>query len=68
MKAVSGRIGSFLADEGGGPGIEYPLIAAAIAMVIIGAMGVMGGGLNGLFGGMSDAANASLVNAGGVLN
>lgn len=68
MTAIAAKLGAFVRDESGGPGIEYPLIAAAIAMVILGALGVAGGGLNTLFSGISDTANSSLVDAEGVLN
>lgn len=68
MSALARKIAAFARDENGGPAIEYPLIAAAIAMVLIGAFSVLGGGLNGVFAGVSDAANSSLANAGGVLN
>ena len=39
----------FLKDESGATAIEYGLIAALIAVVIIGAVGLLGGKLKGTF-------------------
>jgi len=40
----------FLKDENGATAIEYGLIAALIAVAIVGALTTLGGGLNTLFG------------------
>jgi pilus assembly protein Flp/PilA len=40
----------FLKDESGATAIEYGLIAALIAVAIVGALTTLGGGLNTLFG------------------
>jgi pilus assembly protein Flp/PilA len=39
----------FLGDEEGASAIEYGLIAALIAVALITALGLVGGGLSGLF-------------------
>lgn len=39
----------FLKDESGATAIEYGLIAALIAVVLIGALGMLGENLNGTF-------------------
>jgi pilus assembly protein Flp/PilA len=46
----------FLKDESGATAIEYGLIAAGISVVIIAAVRLLGGTLNGIFEGL----NASL--------
>ncbi|AOJ67103.1 Flp family type IVb pilin [Burkholderia ubonensis] len=43
------RRSSFLRDDGGVTAIEYGLIAALIAVVIIGAVQLVGTDLNGIF-------------------
>jgi pilus assembly protein Flp/PilA len=45
----------FLADESGATAIEYGLIAAGIAIAIIGAVNGVGTSLNGAFGKVSTA-------------
>jgi pilus assembly protein Flp/PilA len=45
----------FLQDESGATAIEYGLIAALIAVVIIGALQVLGGNLNTKFTSVSTA-------------
>ena len=67
MKTIFGLIGAFAGDESGSPAMEYSLIAAVIAMVLIGAFGIAGGGLNGLFSDMSDTAQDTLNNSSDVL-
>ena len=42
-------LSAFLRDEGGATAIEYGLIAAGIAVVIIGAVKSVGTALNGTF-------------------
>jgi pilus assembly protein Flp/PilA len=46
---------NFFRDERGATAIEYALIASLIGMVIIGAVGAIGGSLNGTF---NEAAGA----------
>ena len=59
---------SFLRDEDGAAAIEYGLIAALIAVAIIGGSTLLGGSLNTLFTNLSDCmktpANCTLVPAG----
>ena len=43
----------FLKDESGATAIEYGLIAALIAVAIVGALTTLGTGLNTLFGNVS---------------
>ncbi len=50
-------IGRFLGDESGATAIEYGLIAALIAVVIIGAVSAVGTNLSGTFNNIS--ANVS---------
>ena len=44
----------FLKDESGATAIEYGLIAALIAVVLVSAMGLVSDSLNGLLTGISD--------------
>ncbi len=46
-------VSSFLRDESGATAIEYGLIAAGIAVVIIGAVNSLGGTLNNVFLGIN---------------
>ena len=48
----------FLKDESGATAIEYGLIAAGIAVVIIGAVQGLGKTLNGVFGSVDTAIQA----------
>ena len=43
----------FIRDESGATAIEYGLIAAGISVVIIGAVQLLGGTLNGVFTGIN---------------
>jgi pilus assembly protein Flp/PilA len=43
----------FAKDESGATAIEYGLIAAGISVVIITAVQLLGGTLNGIFGGLN---------------
>jgi pilus assembly protein Flp/PilA len=52
MKKLFSR---FMNDESGATAIEYGLIAAGIAVVIIGAVQTLGGKLNSTFGQVSGA-------------
>lgn len=49
MKQILTAVQSFLRDEEGVTAIEYGLIAALIAVVIIGAVTSIGGNLNVIF-------------------
>jgi pilus assembly protein Flp/PilA len=40
----------FMKDENGATAIEYGLIAALVAVAIVGALTTLGGGLNTMFG------------------
>jgi NAD(P)-dependent dehydrogenase (short-subunit alcohol dehydrogenase family)/Flp pilus assembly pilin Flp len=55
----------FLRDEEGVTAIEYGLIAALIAVVIIGAVQAVGGGLEGVFNEISDALGGATGGGGG---
>ena len=47
--ALSGFISRFVADESGATAIEYGLIAALVAVVLVTALGAMGTKLSGTF-------------------
>ena len=49
MNELKSSIQRFMQDEEGVTAIEYGLIAALIAVVIIGAVKTLGGTLNGVF-------------------
>ena len=49
MKSFTTQIGKFLREEDGVTAIEYGLIAALIAVAIIGAVTLLGGKLTGTF-------------------
>ena len=51
------KIKSFLRDESGATAIEYGLIAAGIAVVIIGTVQALGGKLSTTFTKVSNALN-----------
>jgi len=48
----------FLRDESGATAIEYGLIAAGIAVVIIAAVQLVGSNLNGTFGSVASAVQS----------
>ncbi len=48
-------IKNFINDEAGVTAIEYGLIAALIAVVIVAAVTLVGGNLNAIFGSVADA-------------
>jgi pilus assembly protein Flp/PilA len=52
---MSNFVTRFVKDEGGATAIEYGLIAALIAVVIVGAVGAIGTNLRGVFGAVSGA-------------
>ena len=47
---MTNMIKKFLKDENGATAIEYGLIAALVAVAIVGALTTLGGGLTTLFG------------------
>lgn len=47
------KLVKFSADESGVTAIEYGLIAGLIALVIIGAVSLLGTNLNSMFGGLA---------------
>lgn len=55
---------AYLRDENGATAIEYGLIAAGIALVIVGAVFTFGQDLNTLFTGMSTELNTRMGEAG----
>ena len=59
MKFLKSRIAAFGRESSGATAIEYGLIAALIAVVIIGAVGLVGGSLDGKFTAVSNAINAA---------
>ena len=52
-------IAEFSSDETGATAIEYGLIAALVAVAIIGALGAMKNSLTGTFGKVANALNGS---------
>lgn len=44
----------FFKDESGATAIEYGLIAALVAVVLVGALQLLGGGLTGTFTGIAN--------------
>ncbi len=50
----------FMADENGATAIEYGLIAALMALVIIGALTAFGGALGDLFAGSEGSIGAAI--------
>ena len=51
------RLHSFIKNQSGATAIEYSLIAALIAMVVIGAVTTTGSNLSGMFGTISSKMN-----------
>lgn len=49
----------FLKNESGATAIEYGLIAALVAVAIIGALGTLAGGLENIFNGVGDKLTTS---------
>ena len=58
-KQMSKFVTRFLKNESGATAIEYGLIAALIAVVIVGAVGLVGSQLNGVFTAVSAALPAA---------
>ncbi|HEY2358755.1 MAG TPA: Flp family type IVb pilin [Phenylobacterium sp.] len=52
---MSNAVKSFLKDESGATAIEYGLIAALVAVVLVTALGAMGNKLSGTFNKVSGA-------------
>ena len=50
----------FIHDDSGATAIEYALIAALIAMAVIGAVTMTAGSMTGMFGKVSDASGNAL--------
>lgn len=61
---MQGAFFRFVRDDGGATAIEYGLIAAMIAVAIIGALTAFGGSLQGLFGRVQTQSTTALDNAG----
>ena len=53
----------FLKDESGATAIEYGLIAALIAVVLVGALQAVGGSLQGAFNTISDEVDGAVTPA-----
>jgi pilus assembly protein Flp/PilA len=49
-EGVSAMFKKFMKDENGATAIEYGLIAALVAVAIVGALTTLGGGLTTMFG------------------
>ncbi|HVW92677.1 MAG TPA: Flp family type IVb pilin [Devosia sp.] len=52
-------LAGFAAEESGATAIEYGLIAAFVALVIIGAISAVGGNVGGMFQSVSDKVDAA---------
>lgn len=65
MKWVIGKAIDFIRDEDGVTAIEYGLIAALIAVVIIGALQATGTSLQGIFNKISGELNTAVGTGGG---
>ena len=59
MKNFSKSIQAFMADEHGATAIEYGLLASLISVAIIGSIGLVGDGLNTVFGNVVAALTAA---------
>jgi len=57
---MSKRIQAFMKAEAGATAIEYGLIAALIAVVVIAAVAAMGGATGTMFNGIADRAGSAL--------
>ena len=59
MDAIPNIFRTLLRDEDGATAIEYGLIAALIVIAMMGGLSKLGGGANGMWGGISnDVQNA----------
>lgn len=64
MSVLQGQVSRFAVDETGATAIEYGLIAALIAVGLIVAMTLFGGGVTAMFEYVSTKAAAELDNTG----
>lgn len=55
-------------DQSGATAVEYGLISALIAVTILGAIAMVGGGVEHLFTGVANSANGALTDSTGLLN
>ena len=62
---MSNFVTRFLKDESGATAIEYGLIAALIAAVLAGTLGMIGNSLNDKLGDVNDSINGTAPAAGG---
>ncbi len=54
MSAIRGTLRRLLTEKSGATAGEYALIAALIAVAIVGSVALLGGGTNGMWTGISD--------------
>lgn len=54
MNAIRRCLRTLRADDRGATAIEYGLIAALIVVAMIGGLSALGGGANGMWGGVSN--------------
>ncbi|MES2015343.1 MAG: Flp family type IVb pilin [Pseudomonadota bacterium] len=59
MSTLISAVRTFIADEEGVTALEYGMIAALIAGVIVGVVGELGGGLQRTFTTIKDAISAA---------
>ncbi len=59
MESTAKQLSAFLNNESGVTSIEYALLAALIAMVIVGAVGATGISLGALYGMVADKVKAA---------
>ncbi len=64
LKSIINSVQTFIKDEEGASAVEYGLIVGLIAVAIIGAIMIIGGGLENLFGAAGNALEAVEVNGG----
>lgn len=57
---IRNRIAAFIREDDGVTAIEYALMAALIAMVIVGSVGSVGTQLSGLWNYVADAVDAAV--------
>ena len=60
MDAIRKTLRKLIANRRGATAIEYGLIAALIAIAIMGALTKLGGGANGMWGNLSATMNANM--------
>ena len=59
MDAIRGMLRTLWADRRGATAIEYGLIAALIAVAIVGSLTALGGGASGMWTGIGDEVAAA---------